>query len=185
MSNNLTNQEEIFTLEYFKTDSQIKSYRTAYPHTKKWKDNSVSPKASKLLKKDKIQTRLQELRDHAKENSKITVEQVVKEILNIATIRECDFYHEDGSVKLLSELTDEQKAALAEYRVKKVRDGVDENGKPKWIEIPVFKVYDKPKCLDMLMKHVGGYAPEKHEHSGEIRTGMDSFYSQVGNNGEQ
>lgn len=179
MSNILTNQEETFALEYYTTNHQTNSYRKAYPHTKNWKDSSVSPRASKLAKSDKIVTRLEELRAAAKESSKITVTEVVQEICNMATIRECDFYHDDGSVKLLSELSDQQKAALAEYRVKKIRDGVDENGKPKWIEIPVFKVHDKSKALDMLMKHLGGYAPEKHEHSGEIRTGMDSFYATV------
>ncbi len=175
----LTDKQELFVLEYFKSNNQRQSYIKAFPHTKKWKPESVDSKASVLMKDDKVQKRLHELREAGKAKSIITVEKVVEEICNMATIRECDFYHDDGSVKLLSELTDQQKSALAEYRIKKIRDGVDENGKPRWIEIPVFKVHDKSKSLDMLMKHLGGYAPEKHEHSGEIRTGMDSFYATV------
>jgi len=38
---------------------------------------------------------------------------------------------------------------------------------------------DGLKAIDLLNKMGGNYAPEKHEHSGEIRRGMDSFYDTV------
>lgn len=178
MSNQLTQKEEVFTLELFKTDNQRKSFLHAFPHTRKWKIETVDSKASTLANSGKVKERLQELREAAKEASKITVEEVVSNLANTIRVRECDFYHDDGSVKLLSDLTDEQKSALAYYSVKRVKNGKDENGNPQYIDIPVFKTHDRDKNADMLMKHLGGYAPKKVEHSGEIRTGMDSFYAE-------
>lgn len=176
---NLTNPQEIFVRELFKTNNQRQSYLKAYPHKKNWKDTSIDVAASVLSKKDKVVQRLQVLRERAAKASEITVESITKEILNIATVRECDFYHDDGSVKQLSELDDKQKAALSEYTIKTVKDGKDENGKQQYKDIPVFKAHDKNKALDMLMKHIGGYAPKKIEHSDGPRRGMNNYYDQL------
>lgn len=45
--------------------SQRKAYREAFPNSKKWKDETVDPKASNLAKDDKVSARLQELRDES------------------------------------------------------------------------------------------------------------------------
>jgi hypothetical protein len=45
--------------------SQRKAYREAFPNSKKWKDETVDPKASNLAKDDKVSARLQELREES------------------------------------------------------------------------------------------------------------------------
>lgn len=54
----LTPQEEIFALDYHKNGIASKAFIKAYPTAAKWKDSALYPKASNLLNKDKIKTRL-------------------------------------------------------------------------------------------------------------------------------
>ena len=43
--------------------SQRKAYREAFPNSKKWKDETVDPKASNLAKDDKVSARINELKN--------------------------------------------------------------------------------------------------------------------------
>lgn len=45
--------------------SQRNAYRSAFPNSVKWKDETVDPKASALAKNDKVLARLRELADKA------------------------------------------------------------------------------------------------------------------------
>lgn len=64
----LTPQEETFCLEYHANGIASKAFLKAYPTAKKWKDTSLYPRASNLLNKDKIKTRLQALEDETKKS---------------------------------------------------------------------------------------------------------------------
>ena len=64
----LTPQEEAFCLEYHANGIASKAFLKAYPTAKNWKDTSLYPRASNLLNKDKIKTRLQALEDETKKS---------------------------------------------------------------------------------------------------------------------
>lgn len=145
-------KQEIFALAVFQGDSQRKAYIKAYPKSEKWQDKTKDSKASTLANTEKVKARLAQLRDNAAEKATITLDQVLQEIGKVAFIQEADFYNQDGSCKLASELTDEQRAALKSYTVKSVPIGDGE-----YVYVPVFVVHDKLKGLDMLMKNLGGY----------------------------
>ncbi len=51
-------------------DSQRQAYRKAFPASKRWKDETVDSKASKLEKTGKVEARLKELREQADQLAK-------------------------------------------------------------------------------------------------------------------
>ena len=64
----LTQQQEIFCLEYHKTGIASKSYLKAYPTAKKWKDTTLYPRASELLNNSKVIARLEALNAETKKS---------------------------------------------------------------------------------------------------------------------
>lgn len=84
----LTQKQEKFVQELIKGKSQRQAYRTAYPNSKKWKDNVVDVKASELLKNGKVSVRYNELRGkvikRAEEKAIITAEEIIQGIADIA-----------------------------------------------------------------------------------------------------
>jgi len=59
---NLTSRQEKFVQEILEGKTQHVAYMEAYPNSKKWKLESVKSSASKLLKNEKVASRLDELR---------------------------------------------------------------------------------------------------------------------------
>lgn len=170
----LTPKQENFCQEYIKTGNASEAYRISY-NTKTKSENTINVNASKLLSETKISLRVKELKEQLEEKHNITKDMILKELANIAFVRESEFYHDDGRVKQLSELTDEQKSALASYQYKKINLGDGE-----YIEVPIFKAQDKLKAIETLNKMLGYNEPDRVEHSGEttqnIKT-LDDFYA--------
>jgi len=111
---------------------------------------TAASQASRLLTNVKVQEFIREATTKREERTEITGDMVIKELAKTAFLQESEFYHEDGTVKLLSELSDNQKSGLASYGVKSIPigDGLYE-------DIPVFKAQDKTKSLEMLGRHFG------------------------------
>jgi len=76
----LTKQQETFCIEIAKGNSQIDSFRKAYPHSKKWSNNAVSVDASRLVKKPNIHLRIDEIKGKM---SKVAEEKVMIEVKDI------------------------------------------------------------------------------------------------------
>lgn len=163
MSDKLTPKKEkqyrIFAQEYIikfnGTESAIKA-----GYSKK----SARVTASRLLTQDNIQILIQKYMKERERRTEITGDMVIAELSKTAFIQESDFYHDNGDVKKLSELTNEQKAGLSSYGFKSLHIGDGE-----YIDVPVFKAQDKIKSLELLGKHFGIFN-EKTEtvHSGHI-----------------
>ena len=160
----LTLKQELFAQTYIKTGNASEAYRTAY-NVKSTNLNTINVKASKLLASYKISIRVQDLQKELQKKHNITKDKIIEELANIVFIKESEFYNNDGSVKLLSELTDAQKSALSQYSFKSVKVGDDE-----YKNIPVFKAQDKLKAIEIISKMLGYNEPEKQEikHAGTV-----------------
>lgn len=94
----------------------------------------------------------------------LTAGRVLEEIRRIALVDTRSFFDEHGDVKPMQDLTPEQGAALAGFEVliknAKAGDGVTDT-------IHKFKLWDKPRVLEMCMKHFG-LLEERVQHSGDI-----------------
>jgi len=111
---------------------------------------TASSQASRLLTHVKVQEFIQFYIKEREQRTEITGDMVVQELAKTAFMKEADFYHDNGEVKKLSELTDEQKASLSSYGFKSISIGDGE-----YIDVPVFKAQDKTKSLELLGKHFG------------------------------
>ena len=147
MSNKLTPKQERFCEEYLiDLNATQAAIRAGYS------EKTANRIASQNLSKLDISKYITELKKEREEKIGITAERVLAEIEKMAFVKESDFYHDDGTPKQLSELTEDQKSALKFYNTKSIKVGEDE-----YIDVPVFAVHDKQKSLDMLMKHLGQY----------------------------
>ena len=80
--------------------SQRQAYYKAYPHSKKWKPETVDNKASALLRKDEVLARYNELLDEHKEKALWTREEAVNKLIwlvekAVSSIEE----HDEGYVR--------------------------------------------------------------------------------------
>ena len=82
----LTVKQEKFCQEYVKNGNASESYRNAYS-TVKMKDKTINEKASRMLKEDKISTRVKELKDNLSEEHEITKNEIVKELHLLITTK--------------------------------------------------------------------------------------------------
>ena len=104
------------------------------------------------LRKPNIDKYLKKIMAKRSDEVGVTSQMVLDELRKMAFVSESDFYKDDGSCKLLSELTKDQKSALKSYTTRSVSIGDGE-----YEEVPVFQVHDKQKSLEMFMKHLGLY----------------------------
>lgn len=94
----------------------------------------------------------------------ISAVRVLEELRRLATVDLRSFFDEDGNFKRIQDLTPEQGAALAGFEVVKKNA---EAGDGKVDVIHKFKVWDKPRSLEMLAKHFG-LLVERMEISGKL-----------------
>ena len=94
----------------------------------------------------------------------VNATRVLQEIARLGFTDMRQFFDEHGNLKAIKDLTADQGAALAGFEVIKKNaaagDGVVDT-------VHKFKVWDKPKALEMLAKHLGLFV-EKTEVTGTL-----------------
>lgn len=155
----LTAKQETFATGVASGLSQAEAYRQAFPSSRKWKDESVWQRASKLASNVKVQSRIQELLTKAAEANEVTIERIVAEVVKVAFAnqRELMQWGPQG-VKLRSsdELTDAQAASVSE-----VSESVSATGGSLKL-----KTHDKLGALRFLAE-LKGYLVKKQEVTGK------------------
>lgn len=82
----LSPQQEKFAQEIVKGKTQSDAYRTAYPKSLNWKDDSVHNKSSALMRDAQVLARVAELRTPVIEELKITAEYVLGTIMRVIEV---------------------------------------------------------------------------------------------------
>ena len=94
----------------------------------------------------------------------ISAAKVLEELRRLAMVDLRSFFDEHGNFKAIKDLTPDQGAALASFEVVKKNA---EAGDGQIDIIHKFKVWDKPRALEMLAKHFG-LLVERIEMSGKV-----------------
>ena len=121
---------------------------------------------SRLLRNPKFAARIAELSEQAAEGAVMSARQVLEELSKIGRANMADFIRAfacGDPVEAVRQLTPNQAAALCEVTVEQFMDGGGEDARE--IRKVKFKLIAKTPALDLLGKHHGIYAPEKHEHT--------------------
>ncbi len=95
---------QIFAEEIVKGATQSDAYRKAYPHTKKWQNESVWPKASKFAADDKVVTRVKLLRQHVRTLFDCEITEILESYYNIAMNDPAEMYDEKAHIKSIHEI---------------------------------------------------------------------------------
>lgn len=148
----LTQKEQRFVAEYpIDLNGAAAAVRAGYA------PKSAKVTASRLLKKPAIKAALQHKEQQhvaavaqATGPADLTAARVLEELRRIAFCDPRAFYHPDGRVKAIHELSAEQASTLASFELvmknAKAGDGIVD-------DVLRFKTNDKLKALEMLAKH--------------------------------
>jgi phage terminase small subunit len=150
----LTLKQESFCNKYLETGNASEAYRFAY-NCLKQKSETVNRNAFNLSNRNKIITRLNELRAELKASSDITKNDILNELSAILKSNIRDYVKFDGSVvtfKSFEELTDSQSRAIES--IKKTKNGIE------------LKLHGKSWSIERICKMLGFDAPIKGELTG-------------------
>lgn len=145
----LTPKREAFAAGLARGMSQAAAYRAAFPSSLKWRDEVVWSKASTLAADGMVQERVQELCQRAAAANQVTVERVVAEFARLAFSSPKALFNQDGSPKRITDLSDDEAAAVAGFEVVSVGNAVIGEG-----QVVKVKLADKRAALADLGRHL-------------------------------
>ena len=149
----LTVKQEAFCNYYIETGNASEAYRRAFC-CQKMQEKTIWERASVLLAKDKVRTRVKELQEELKGKSDLSKERILHELKCIVNAKISDYVElKNGVLKFkdFEELTEEQIKAIES--VKEGRAGIE------------LKLHGKAWTIERICKMLGYDAPEKTETS--------------------
>ena len=149
----LTVKQEAFCNYYIETGNASEAYRRAFC-CQKMQEKTIWERASVLLAKDKVRTRVKELQEELKGKSDLSKERILHELKCIVNAKISDYVELKNGVlkfKEFDELTEEQIKAIGS--VKEGRAGIE------------LKLHGKAWTIERICKMLGYDAPEKTETS--------------------
>lgn len=146
----LTSAQDHFARLVVEGKTQAEAYRTAYPKSQKWKDETVWPAASRMMANSKIAARVDNLRRQLASRSILTAEKVLAEIGKIAFSDVRKIFGPGGELIRISDLSNEAAACIAGCDIVTVNKGEGE------VEhVAKIRLADKLKALELAGKHLG------------------------------
>ena len=161
----LTPKQEAFCREYLiDLNGTQAAIRAGYSK------RTANEQAAQLLAKLNIQEYLKTLMDERAEKTKIDAEWVIKRLAQDATADVADLYDENGHLRPVKDWPMAWRTGLvAGIDTAMERNGVDEDGKPQFVEVRKVRLADRTKLLELIGKHVDvGAFKERVEHSGKV-----------------
>ena len=163
----LTEKQKIFADEYLIDFNATRAYKVAYPHVKN--DDTAASAASRLLRNVKVAKYIEERINERSERTKITQDNVLKELATIAFAKVTDFVTIENSTVIVKDTKDIPKDLLP--AIASIKEG--KNG----IEI---SFYNKDKSLELLGRHLGMWT-EKIEVKNEAEEKKQEAISNIEN----
>lgn len=165
--NGLTIKQENFCLAYVETGNASEAYRRAYPVSRKWKDETLWPRASRLLADCKVDARIKELRAATVEAGVMSAADALLEASRLARFDIRKLYRGDGSPIPIHELDEETARCLAGVDIQEIYAGSGDErvfiGLTK-----KYKIHDKNSALEKLFKHHGLYERDNRQKTDPI-----------------
>ncbi|MEO6521929.1 MAG: terminase small subunit [Mucilaginibacter sp.] len=151
-SENLTLQQQRFCDEYLVS---FNAYRAAlcagYSET--------TAKKAELLHQPKIQAYLKAGMAKNAERLQVSHDMILRELAKIAFSNMGNYYDDNATLKPMSLLTSDEKAAISHYQI---MDSTDEYGN-RVGELSRIKLHNKMSALDKIARHVGFYGVKTQE----------------------
>jgi len=151
----LTPQQEKFAQLVSEGNSYADSYKGAYK-AENMGINTIYVNSSVLMSDNKIAIRVKELQAKTIKRNEVTLDEVLHEMaewlkFNIKTI-----FNEDGTMKPLHQMTDQEASSIASYEVVELFRGGGES-RSQIGELKKVKLIDKRAVADMFLRKLGAY----------------------------
>lgn len=159
----LTEKNKIFCREYVFDWNGSRSYKIAYPGVT---DETARVNASKLLTDTNIKAYIEHIQKDLEKIAQISRLKVINEHIKIAFSSIANLHNTWITRKAFEELTEDQKACIAEIDTKvkteyEYNPDDPKNRTPINVEYVRIKLFDKQKSLDSISKMLGYDAPLK------------------------
>lgn len=165
----LTQKQEEFCLAYMKNGGNASAaYRTVFD-TSNWADKSVWERASVMLLRPDVASRIAVLREAAATIAEVSEAQVIAETANLALSDIGDLFDAKGQLIPLAELPRSVRAAIASVKIveRKTEIGATPDGKTVTrVFVSEVKLWDKNSALEKLMKHMGSFEKDNRQRAG-------------------
>ena len=116
----LSVDEDRFCQEYVSCGIAVRAALRVWPG---YSYDYANVKAGRLMQNDAIKTRIQQITDEHKERYGLTDAKILKRLAAIAMFDRRTLHKEDGSLKQIHELTEEEAAAITEIESVELFDG--------------------------------------------------------------
>jgi len=130
--------------------NHTKAYQMVYGSKKKTAESGVS----RMLRNGKVLAYLTRARARVKRVVEKTEAEIIREYEKMAFVNMGDFYHDDGTLKTMKELTREQKAAIKSISTV-IHDYTNKKGVPGSRTITEIQTQPKKGALDSLARIKG------------------------------
>ena len=151
----LSHAHQEFCRLYIYDWNATKAYQETHPDCSY---DSARALASKLLTNVNILDCIKELQKQPAKNIGVSREMIAKEFRKLAFSDIAHLHNTWISLREFEELTDEQRACIAEISTQKRREGQDKEWEVDYVKI---KLHDKQKALENLNKMFGFNEPDK------------------------
>lgn len=161
----LTANQKAFADAYVRDGSSNASaaYREAYPSSKKWKPESVWPRASELLSDRKVAARVADLQAKqekiAREKLEMDTEKLLQLLVSAATTDPAVFYNDDLTPKRLDQIPADKRQLITHIQRK--------HGKEQTIEL---RLFSREKAIDSIARIVGAFEKDNKQKAEQTVT---------------
>lgn len=173
----LTPQQEKFAQAVASGKTYADAYRESYKVSSKTKIETVWCESSKLMSDHKVSQRVAGLQEEHKKRNQVTLDEVLKEMSEWLRFNVKTIFNEDGSMKQLAEMTDQEASSIASYECVELFGGSGEN-KVQIGYLKKVKLLDKRAVADMFLKKFGAYI-DNHKITVEDLSYLDDLLHQI------
>lgn len=132
---------------------------------------TANEQGARLLVNVSIQNYISELQKDIQERNKITVDECVSILANIARLDIADLFNEEGGLKPIHQIPKEARTAIASLESEQLFDYMDGEKIPAGV-LKKVRTANKEGVIDKLMKHLGGY--EEHNRQKQINFNLSN-----------
>jgi phage terminase small subunit len=159
-SKKLNDREMRFVMEYLIDYNGTRAARAVY---KCKTEKAYSIMGCKLLKRPHVAAMVGKLRRETLEKLEVDREEALKQVYYLATRSGADFVEEDGMlIENVHNLPERAQQAVDGIE-QEVTEYETQAGTIRKVKTKL-KLVSKAKVLELAMRHLGLFAPEKHEH---------------------
>lgn len=132
------------------------AYEKYYDCTKMSK-NAIYVEACKLIQNPKVAQRIAEIRDETIKRNQSTLDEVLIELSKWLRFNLKSIFNEDGTMKQIHEMTEDEAACIASYEVLETTKSGEVVGVLRKV-----KLIDKLGSADKLLRKMGAYIENKN-----------------------